>query len=381
LLHIEETSNAYRRAVRLTFGLRAVAADGSSVVKTVSVGQAGSAAKATTTPTQPTPPVANLDACRPSPHCFYGPIYDTYPDYGNVAPTGLGDCTFAAVADWEQIVLGLHPDPSLIGFQFGQAGGTVNGLSAGALFGYWQQAGINNVPLAGVHALSRAQADVESGVRTYKALLVAFEFADGDGFGQYTVSAGGHMGVVDGFTPEGPLVVSWGQTLQLTWDQWNAEVTNVWAVADSPTSPAGPGLVLTPPAPGASYQLKACWTQYTGNSWTNENTSSATTSYSGSDLLSRGPDNFWTIISLVNAPTATISGTQVSLIEPNGRVFYTETLGDWATTYNQRAVNFHWYFGNGALFFQYPWLTGQGTWSFEWQFPDGQTCFTSFVMS
>lgn len=48
---------------------------------------------------------------------------------------------------------------------------------------------------------------------------------------QYEVSEGLHEVVVDGFTPRGPLVVSWGQTLQMTWRQWSAEAIGMWAVA------------------------------------------------------------------------------------------------------------------------------------------------------
>jgi hypothetical protein len=36
--------------------------------------------------------------------------------------------------------------------------------------------------------------------------------------------------VVDGYTPEGPLVVSWGKTIQMSWDQWNAEVVDMWGI-------------------------------------------------------------------------------------------------------------------------------------------------------
>ena len=379
-LLIEEPSNRYHRPTRITFGVRAISSDGKSVVKTASVIQARSTGGKA--PPLPVPLVVGLDACNPGPHCLYGPIFNKYADYGNVAPTALGDCTFAAVADWEQIVLGLHPDPNVIGDEFGQAGGTAaGGLTVGGLVAYWQHDEINNVGLAGLHAIPTDQAHVESGVRTYAALLVSFEFASGDGFGPYTTPAGGHMAVVDGFTPKGPLVVSWGRTLQVTWQQWNAEVESVFAVSDSPTSPAGPGLTLTPPGPSATYQVKECWTQYTGNSGSNVSSSDSTTSFSGSDILARGPQNFWTIIELDSDPTATISGTKVSLIEPNGQTFSTETLVDWGTTFNEWSVNLNWTFGSGGLFFQDPSLTGQGTWTIEWQFPDGQTCLSSFAVT
>jgi hypothetical protein len=99
-----------------------------------------------------------------------------------------------------------------------------------ALFQYWQQQGINGVVLTGLHSYFTDQADVENGVRAYGAMIVEFEFVANDGFAQYTMSAGRHAAIVDGFTPEGPLVVSWGQTLQMTWAQWNAEVVNMWGI-------------------------------------------------------------------------------------------------------------------------------------------------------
>jgi len=39
--------------------------------------------------------------------------------------------------------------------------------------------------------------------------------------------------VVDGFTPEGPLVTSWGETIQMSWEQWNAEVIGMWGIGAS----------------------------------------------------------------------------------------------------------------------------------------------------
>jgi hypothetical protein len=181
-------------------------------------------------PPLPTSLAGYLDVCTPGPDCYYGPMYATYPDYGNVAPVALGDCTFAAAAHWEQIVLGLNPDPTLIGYEFASAGGTVAGISANAFFGYWQQQGINGVFLTGLHPFFTDQTDVENGVRAYGAMIVEFQFVANDGFAQYTVPAGNHMAVVDGFTPEGPLVVSWGQTLQMSWAQWNGEVVGMWGI-------------------------------------------------------------------------------------------------------------------------------------------------------
>jgi hypothetical protein len=174
-----------------------------------------------------------LDVCTPGPDCYFGPIYASYPDYGNAAPTGLGDCTFAAAADWERIVLHATPDPTVIGYEFGAAGGTASGgLTHNALFTYWMQQGIAGIRAIGFNRYYSDKTNVENGVRSYGAMLVELRFVAGTGFAQYVIPTdSGHMAVVDGFTPTGPLVVSWGQTLQMTWDQWNAEVTGMWGVA------------------------------------------------------------------------------------------------------------------------------------------------------
>ncbi|MEJ0014413.1 MAG: hypothetical protein WDN07_02300 [Actinomycetota bacterium] len=76
--------------------------------------------------------------------CNPGSPTAAFPTYGNVAPVLIGDCTFAAVANWENIVLGINPDPTLIGLEFSQAGGTLNvGLTNDQVFSYWQHYGIS----------------------------------------------------------------------------------------------------------------------------------------------------------------------------------------------------------------------------------------------
>lgn len=179
------------------------------------------------------PPITGLDACSPSQNCDYGPAFATYQSYGNTAPNILGDCTFAAAANWEQIVLNITPDPTVLGFEFAQAGGTVNGLAQNALWTYWEHQGIGGEILTGLHKYYSDQNDVEQAVRDYGALIVELRFVANDGFAQYTVPAGNHDAVVDGFTPEGPLVVTWGQTLQMTWQQWNDEVVGMWGIGTS----------------------------------------------------------------------------------------------------------------------------------------------------
>lgn len=167
----------------------------------------------------------------------YGPPNETYLTYGNVAPADLGDCTFAAVANWEQIILGQQPDPTVIGYEFAQAGGTADGgLAMSALFSYWQNSGIAGFYLHGATRYLTSQVNVENGVLDFGALIVDLQFGNGYYFGTYQMTAGAHAVVVDGYTPEGPLVVSWGMTIQMSWQQWNAEVVGMWGINASATA-------------------------------------------------------------------------------------------------------------------------------------------------
>lgn len=228
-------------ADKLPIVFRFSARDGASVATRLIVVtlQAATTQRPSPTTTEPPvdkspPPVTNLDACTAGTDCDYGPIYATYQSYGNTAPDDLGDCTFAAAANWEQIVLNVSPEPTLIAYEFGNAGGTAaGGLAQSELWTYWEQDGINGIHLTGLHSYLTAQTDVQNGVRDYGAMIVEFNFAQGTYFGNIQMNAGLHDAVVDGFTPEGPLVVSWGQTIQLTWQQWSAEVMGMWGIGAS----------------------------------------------------------------------------------------------------------------------------------------------------
>lgn len=173
-----------------------------------------------------------LDRCRPGPGCDYGPFESRYPSYGNVAPANIGDCAFAAAADWEQIVLGATPAPATVTAAFAAAGGRARGgLPLAALWSYWQSAGIAGVRLDARFRYPTAPARLEHDVRADAAVLVEFRFAGSETLAQYAMSPGFHLAVVDGFTPTGPLVVSWGRTLQMRWSQWRTEAIAVWGLA------------------------------------------------------------------------------------------------------------------------------------------------------
>jgi len=178
--------------------------------------------------------VVGLDQCASAVNCFYGPIWETYKTYGNTAPSLLGDCAFAAAADWEQIVLKVEPDETVVGYQFAEAGGTaLGGIAQTAVWSYWEHYGIDGIVQTGLESFNLTPTNVENAVRDYTALIVELRFVANDYIARYNVSAGIHDVVVDGFTPEGPLVVSWGKTLQMTWEQWDDEAVGMWAISAS----------------------------------------------------------------------------------------------------------------------------------------------------
>ncbi|HXW81070.1 MAG TPA: hypothetical protein VEJ84_16325 [Acidimicrobiales bacterium] len=203
-----------------------------SYTLTVSAIGPGGSQSASATITQPASPVEGLDWCtNGTSGCDLGPYTEQYQTWGNVYPADLGDCTFAAAADWEQIAGYGTPDPSVIGYEFAQAGGTASGgLSLDAFLNYWEQDGIANVTISGVQPFYTDQTDTQNGVQDYGALLAELQFGNSDYVGDQSVTAGYHLLVVDGYTPEGPLVVTWGQTIQMSWQQWNGEVVGIWEV-------------------------------------------------------------------------------------------------------------------------------------------------------
>lgn len=176
------------------------------------------------------PPVKGLDACTAGPECDYGAAHESFQTWGNVPPDTLGDCTFAAAANWEQIVVSVRANSTVLGYEFAQAGGTEAGLPQNSLWTYWRKYGIAGVQLTALDRFTPSQANVENGVRDYAAMIAQLDFVTNDTFGEYTVAAGLHDVVVDGFTPEGPLVVTWGESLQITWEQWDDEVVGMWGI-------------------------------------------------------------------------------------------------------------------------------------------------------
>lgn len=167
-------------------------------------------------------------------YCNSGPGNLTFPSYGNGDSVGIGNCTFAAVANWEKIVLGTVPDTSLIQSEFIEAGGTPNlGLTNSQVFSYWRTHGIGGTYLDSELPFYSDPVQLMNAIDNprIRAVIASINLAKGQSFAGYTMSdASYHWIVVVGYTPQGPLVASWGRTLQMTWQQWNLEIVAMWGI-------------------------------------------------------------------------------------------------------------------------------------------------------
>ena len=166
--------------------------------------------------------------------CNLGPGIQSYPTYGNIAPMGLGSCTFAAVANWQQIALGLHPDPALIYKEYLAAGGNANvGLTTDQVFNYWRTFGVAGVFLKNSDALAIDPINLQRAIDdpNVRTVIASLNLVKNQNFaGTSNLNPSYHWVVVTGYTPQGPLVVTWGQTLQTTWQQWNLEAVTMWRI-------------------------------------------------------------------------------------------------------------------------------------------------------
>ena len=154
----------------------------------------------------------------------------TFKSFGNNLG-GLGDCTFAAAANWEQLTLGVTPDESTVEGQFLKAGGSaVTGLAPSGLFNYWENSGIAGVQIKSVALMGTDQLTVQNEFENLGPMLASLTLIPGQAIAGESTSGGGHMVVVDGYTPQGPVIISWGQMLQMTWQQWELEAVGLWGI-------------------------------------------------------------------------------------------------------------------------------------------------------
>jgi len=158
--------------------------------------------------------------CQSGPEC-YTPFQQTaFNNYDNTV-TKVADCTFAAAGDF--IILREHVTPgvSTILADFIKAGGSNSGLSISNLDIYWKNDGIDGFHLSAASNVNLDQNSIESALRSNQLLYVELNFTNNQMIGQFPVGSGGHAAVLDGFTPSGPLLVTWGTTVPITWAQWS----------------------------------------------------------------------------------------------------------------------------------------------------------------
>ena len=170
--------------------------------------------------------------CAPVGHCYRSTEQIDFPRFDNVYPGKLGDCLFASAADWRIIVR--HQTPSsaevIADYHRATAGRNI-GMDIATFSTYWMRHGIAGHRVHGLHFVPMTgRADVESAVRKHRALLVAFFFRLGDTVGGTPADPGGHAAIIDGYSPKGPFVVTWGTTYQMTWSEYWTSVRSLYAI-------------------------------------------------------------------------------------------------------------------------------------------------------
>jgi hypothetical protein len=147
-------------------------------------------------------------------------------------------------------------------------------------------------------------------------------------------------------------------------------------------TPPPPTTTTPPPTPPTTYHVQQCWVQFTGGTWSAVDANQAASTLSGADIASRGPANFWGVVQLALPAPVQIPGVTVTLIEPNGAVFHTSDPWTWTAGIPEWEKTFEWYWlSDHTWFFQHPEWSGQGTWTFRWNFPDGEVCNSSFTVN
>ena len=166
--------------------------------------------------------------------CIAGAPQSSFATYSGDRVQTNPICTFAAVANWETVILGAQPDPAHIESEFIQAGGFPSGLSNAETFAYWTKHGIGGAHLESATPLFQDPATLLRTIRSpdIKAVIAQLHFKSGANFAGYVIAKETfHWVVIDGFTPTGPIAISWGQRLQMTWEQWNVEAIAMWSIA------------------------------------------------------------------------------------------------------------------------------------------------------
>ena len=154
----------------------------------------------------PEPCIKESSICNPA------PIKISFPTYGNSYSNGISNCTFAAVANWEAIVLGRSADPQQITNEFFAAGGTAtSGLTTDQVFNYWKGTGVGGVRLADSVLLPSDPFTLKRVIDDpdIRVVIASLDLGKNQNFAGFTMTTPVyHWVIVDGYTSQGPVVVS-----------------------------------------------------------------------------------------------------------------------------------------------------------------------------
>lgn len=185
-------------------------------------------------PAEPTPPPTPMPLTRVSscggPESFCPAIYE-FPWYGN---DEVGDCQFAAAADWEILTQGVTPsEPEVLEAYY---------QSENHIQPYWETHPIDGITTALTHKPYRRMKITTTTIingekhitETYNNPIqddALMESLIAQNTAVYVILNLGpsetHAVIADGYTPTGPLLATWARTYQITWQAWNEYVISM----------------------------------------------------------------------------------------------------------------------------------------------------------
>ena len=114
------------------------------------------------------------------------------------------------------------------------ATGSGRGLTDDQVFSYWKKNGVNGVHLNSATRLPIDPVTLKQvvGGPSKTAVIAQLNFSTGSTFAGVQISSPSfHWLVVVGYTGTGPVIVTWGKSYQMTWQQWNLEAMNMWKIS------------------------------------------------------------------------------------------------------------------------------------------------------
>lgn len=271
----------------------------------------------------PSHSVPNLYHCSESRSCDVKNANLHFVNYSSVC--SYSDCNFIAAADWEKIALHIQPSANLLMSEYKAAHETFNGgLHMPDLWSYWKLSGIDGAFATKVATWSHTQGAVQNGVLHFGSMIAELNVGKNSALAiQFGVDET-LVVTIDGFDPEGPLVVFKAKTVQATWAQWGSAVRAVWGISTSISPLTSPSTTTTTVAPPTTSTTVAPPTTIVATS------SVSFSANGGAGAMANETEN-------VNIATA---------LTPNGFVYSGYSFNDWNTEANGKGTSY----ANGATY-------------------------------